>query len=205
MRSLWLLEELGVDFDFVVHPFGKNLRDPEYLALNPVGRVPALEIGDQVLFETGAIAEYLCETYPQAGLGRAPEEPERAEWLVWLHFAETVTQHVAALTQQHIVLYDDEMRSPVIMKLEAARLGKCFGALDDQLKGRDHLLASGFSAVDVACGYAVYAGSHYVRLDGHPNLSAWFDRLRARPAFIASLPPEGEALYKDGFYPVPAS
>lgn len=205
MRTLWLLHELGVAFEVVVHPFGKNLRDAAYLKLNPAGRVPALEIGDEVLFETGAIAQYLCELHPQAGLGRAPGHAERADWLVWLHFAETVTQHVAALTQQHIVLYDDTMRSPVIMKLEAARLGKCFGALDDRLAGREYLLASGFSAADVACGYAVYAGSHYVKVAEFEALSAWFDRLRARPGFVASLPPDGEALYRDGFYPPPQS
>ena len=203
MRVLWLLHELELEFELVVHAFGKNLRSPDYLALNPAGRVPALELDGQTLFETGAIIEILCETYPEAGLGRAPGDPERADWLVWLHFAETVAQHVAALTQQHIALYEPEMRSPIVMKLEAARLGKCFAALDARLDGRDYLLSSGFSAVDVACGYAVYAGSHYVRTETYPHLHGWFDRLRARPAFIASLPPEGEALYAAGFYPAP--
>ncbi len=203
MRSLWLLHELGLDFEVELHAFGKNLRSPDYLALNPVGRVPALEIDGKVLFETGAITEYLCETYPETGLGRAAGDPERADWLVWLHFAETVAQHVAALTQQHIALYDDAMRSPIVMKLEAARLGKCLAALDDRLKNREYLLDEGFSAVDVSCGYAVYAGSHYVKLDPFANLSSWYDRISNRPAFIASLPPTDGLLYADGFYPVP--
>ena len=203
MRSLWLLHELGVEFEVVVHAFGKNLRAPDYLALNPAGRVPALEIDGKVLFETGAITEYLCELYPEKGLGRAAGMSERADWLIWLHFAETVAQHVAALTQQHIALYDNAMRSPIVMKLEAARLGKCFGALDEKLQDHDYLLESGFSAVDVSCGYAVYAGSHYVRLTAYPTLSAWFERLQTRPAFKASLPPEDALLYAKGFYPVP--
>jgi len=87
MRCLWLLHELGVPFETVVHPFGKNLRDPDYLALSPAGRVPALEMDGAVLFESGAILEVLCDRFPDSGLGRAAGEPERAEWLVWLHFA----------------------------------------------------------------------------------------------------------------------
>lgn len=203
MRTLWLLHELGLTFKTVIHPFGKNLRDPDYLALNPAGRVPALEIGDRVMFETGAIAEYLCETYPEAGLGRAPGDAERCNWLIWLHFAETATQHVAALTQQHVALYEAAMRSDIVMKLEAARLGKCFGVLNDRLEGRDYLLEGGFSAVDIACGYAAYAGGHYVKRDDYPALCAWYARLSKRHAFQAALPPAGEGIYSQEFYPAP--
>lgn len=203
MRVLWLLHELGIPFDLMVHAFGKNLRAPDYLALNPAGRVPALEVDGQVLFESGAIIEFLCEQFPEAGLGRAPGSSERAEWLVWLHFAETITQHVAALTQQHVALYEDHMRSPTVMKLEAARLGKCFAALETRLARRDYILDTGFSAVDVACGYSIYAGGHYAKFDAFEAISAWYSRLCARPAFQKSLPPEAERIYKKDFYPVP--
>lgn len=202
MRVLWLLNELGVEFELVVHPFDKSLRSAEYLALNPAGRVPALEVEGETWWESGAIVELLCERFPEAGLGRAPESAERADWLIWVHFAETVSQHIAALTQQHIMLYDDAMRSPVVMKLEAARLGKCFAALDRQLTGQEHLLASGFSAADVAVGQAVYMGRRFVKLDGYAALAAWCARLEQRPAFEAALPPEGAALlYDRAFYP----
>ena len=122
MRSLWLLHEIGAPFDLVIQPFDKTMRSAVYLAINPTGRVPALEIDDLVLYESGAIAEYLCERFPQAGLGRDPGHAERAAWLNWIHFAETISQHTAALTQQHVALYDDAMRSPIIMQLEAKRL-----------------------------------------------------------------------------------
>ncbi len=204
MRVLWLLNEMGVEFETMIHAFGKNLRGPDYLALNPAGRVPALEIDGKVLFESGAIIEYLCEAFPETGLGRAAGDAERADWLVWVHFAETMAQHVAALTQQHVALYDDEMRSPIVMKLEAARLDKCYAALNGRLARRDYLLDSGFSAADVACGYSVYSGSHYAKPDPYPALMDWYGRLRERPAFQASLPPESERIYKKDFYPVPA-
>lgn len=206
MRSLWLLHELEIPFQVVTHSFDKSLRDPSYLALSPAGRVPALEIEGERMFETGAITEYLCERYPDAGLGRPAGNPDRMAWLVWVHFAETISQHVAALTQQHIVLYDDAMRSPAVMKLEAARLSKCYDALEARLstpiENRDTLLTSGFSAADISVGQAVYLGQKFCTLDQHPATAEWFARLEERPAFQASLPDENSLLYTEAFYPV---
>lgn len=206
MRVLWLLNELGVPFELAVHPFDKSLRKPDYLTVSPAGRVPALEIDGRTMFESGAMAEYLCELHPDAGLGRPPGDPERAEWLTWLHFAETISQHTAALTQQHVALYEDSMRSPIVMKLEAARLGKCYAAIEARLgepgAERDHLLTSGFSAVDIAVGQAVFMGLHYVPLDAFPRVREWFERITDRPGFRASLPGEGEPrLFDRDFYP----
>lgn len=201
MRSLWILHELGVAFEVVEHAFGKNLRSDDYLALNPAGRVPALEIDGEVMFETGAITEYLCERF-DTPLGRAMGDPERREWLIWLHFSETISQHTAALTQQHVALYEDHMRSPIVMKLEAARLRKCYAALERRLAGRDYLLDSGFSAADVSCGQAVYMARHFARTQEFEALSAWYARITQRDAFKASLPAGGQ-LYVQDFYEVP--
>lgn len=204
MRSLWLLHELGVEFELVVHPFGKNLRSDEYLALNPSGRVPAMNIDGRVMFETGAITEYLCERFPERKMGRDVGDPDRMDWLIWVHFAETISQHSAALTQQHVALYEDSMRSPVVMKLEAARLGKCYAALNERLKGRDYVLDGGFSAADISLGQALYMSMHFRTLEGFDDLSAWYARITARDAFQASLPPDGaDLLYQKPFYPVP--
>ena len=205
MRVLWLLDELGVAFEVATHGFDKNLRDPTYLKLSPAGRVPALEIDGMTMFESGAMMEYLCELFPEAGLGRLPGDQERAEWLTWVHFAETVSQHVANLTQQHIMLYDDAMRSPVVMKLEAARLAKCYAAIEARLAGdgaaRDYLLSSGFSAADIGVGQAVYLGRFFASIDGFAHLRAWYDRITARPGFAASLPKPGDpVIYKSDFY-----
>lgn len=201
MRSLWLLHELGVPFETVVWPFDKTLRSAEFLALNPAGRVPALEMDGQTLWETGAITEILCERFAERRLGRAPGDPERAEWLIWVHFSETLSQHVAALTQQHVALYDDSMRSPIVMKLEARRVEKCFAAIEQRLSGRDHLLDR-FSAADVSVGQAVYMARHFCATEPFAALSAWYDRITERPAFQASLPPTAaDRLYAQDFYP----
>ena len=201
MRTLWLLYELGAPFEVVLHPFDKSLRSPDYLALNPAGRVPALEIGSEVLFETGAITELLTERYPETGLGRMPGEPERAEWLIWVHFAETLSQHGAALTQQHVALYDDAMRSPIVMKLEAKRVEKCYAAVEGRLDGRDYLLDGGYSAADISVGQAIYMTRHFARIEPFPALAEWYGRITEREGFQKALPPDGaDLLYKKDFY-----
>ncbi len=206
MRSLWLLHELGLPFDLRIYPFDRTLRSDAYLTLNPVGRVPALEIDGEVIWESGAITEVLCERFPERGLGRPPGDIDRPDWLIWVHFAETISQHSAALTQQHITLYEDSMRSPIVMRLEAKRLEKCYAAIEGRLstpvERRDYLLTSGFSAADISVGQAVYMARHFAALDAFPQTEAWFRRLEERPAFQAALPgPQDERLYQRDFYP----
>lgn len=205
MRVLWLLHELDVPFQVVTHAFDKTLRAPDYLTISPAGRVPALEMDGDTYFESGALIEILCERFPERGLGRLINDPDRPDWLVWLHFAETVTQHCAALTQQHIALYEASMRSPTVMKLEAARLKKCYAAIENRLstpvENRDYLLTSGFSAADIAVGQAVYIGRYFAKLDDFPETAAWMERVTARPAFKAACPETGQGLYTQDFYP----
>jgi len=203
MRTLWLLHELEVEFQLRTYPFDRTLRSDEFLTLSPAGRVPALEIEGERMFETGAITEYLCERFSPDRLGRMPGAPDRMAWLVWVHFAETVSQHAAALTQQHVALREDHMRSPIVMKLEAARLGKCYDALEARLstpvENRDYLLTSGFSAADISVGQAVYMARHFARLDDHPAVADWYARITERDTFEKSLP-EGAGLYDRAFY-----
>ena len=203
-RTLWLLEEMGLDYEIVRHSFlSGELRSPAYLALSPAGRVPALEIDGRVLFESGAIAEYLCESR-QSPLWRAPGDAERADWLQWLHFAETIGQHLANLTQQHVVLREDWMRSPTLMKLEARRLEKVLEVVARALAHGGWLLAGGFSAVDTAVGYGVLLARRFVRFEALPELRAYLARIEARPAFRAAAAADGEAeIYRKPFYEVP--
>ncbi|UWQ17826.1 glutathione S-transferase family protein [Jannaschia sp. M317] len=196
-RVLWLLRELGVAVDVRIWPFDKSLRGRDFLALNPAGRVPALELDGQAIWESGAMIELLCERFGQ--LGRPPGDPERAAWLIWVHFAETLSQHAAACTQQHVALREDWMRSPTVMKIEAARIGKCFDAIEARLSG-DWLL-TGFSAADVAVAQAVDMGRRFHRIGARPRMAAWLDRCQARPAWAASQ--GGVGVYTQEFYEVP--
>lgn len=200
MRSLWLLYELGLDFELKTYPFGAALQAPAYRALNEAGRVPTLEIDGQVIRESGAIAQVLCARAPEVGLGRTPDQADWAAWLDWIHFAETISVHAASLTQQHIILFEDHMRSPVIMKIEAKRLARTYQTIERALTDRDYLLDSGFSAADIGVGQAIYMGRHFATLEGCPHVQEWYDRITARPAFQKALPDAGEGLYAKPFY-----
>ncbi|MEE4360733.1 MAG: glutathione S-transferase family protein [Pseudomonadales bacterium] len=191
MRVLWLLEEMGLDFELEELDFSMaSLRRPEYLEISPLGRVPCLVDGTTRIFESGAIIQYLCETYddvsqPCGRLHRGPGDPERVEWLQWLHYAETIAVHGASLVQQNVFIRPED-RSPVVRKLESRRLEKSLEVIDARLEGRDWLLASGFSAVDVAVGYSVHLGQQFVSLDPAPRVAAYYARLCDRPAFQRS-------------------
>ena len=207
MRVLWLLHELGVDFELTVHPFDKSLRSKDYLKHSPAGRVPALELDGVQLFESTAIIQILCAKFPEKGIGRVEQDSDWAEWLVWLNFAETISQHTAALTQQHIALYDDYMRSPTVMKIEAARIGKCFDALESHLmksgEEKEYILNAGFSAADIALAQAVFMARYFQHLEAWPATLSWYERATDRPAFRASLPPaNAQLLYAQPFYEV---
>jgi len=188
MRSLWLLNELQAPFELVDMPFDLSvLRSAGYLAAHPLGRVPCLVDGDFRLFESGAIAEYLCERYPDSGMGRLGRDPERYEWLQWIHYSETIAVHAAALVQQRFFIAAAD-RSALIAKLEGRRLEKAVQVLEPLLLDREYLLHSGFSAADIGVGYSLHLADRLIDLTKFPNLTRYLQRLRTRPAFRASLP-----------------
>lgn len=202
MRILWLLNELELPFALRVMDLrSKDMRGAEYEAIHPVGRAPALQIDGSVIHESGAMVEYLCETRGPH-LWRVPGAEGRLGWLDWLHFAETLGQHIANLTQSHLMLRDPSTRSHTVMKLETARLGRTLRMVEQTVKGQDWLMAGGFSGVDCAVGWSVWTAGRFVRLT--PALQAYADRCTARPAFQRALPQEGEPqLYERDFYELP--
>ncbi|WP_290702105.1 glutathione S-transferase family protein [Amphritea sp.] len=188
MRTLWLINELGLDVEVVLFAFGRELRSDDYLAHHPLGRVPCLIDNELTLFESGAIAEYLCETYDKGELWREPGNLERPQWLQWVHYAETLTVHSASLTQQAIAISDPELRSATVRKLETKRLEKAIEVLESHLVNREYLLDSGFSAADVGVGYSLHVGRLFTDLSVFPKVYAYYNRLASREAFKQSLP-----------------
>ena len=79
-----MLEECGVPYDTVVLEYGTTMKAPAYLAINPMGKVPALQHGDVVVTEVAAICAYLADAFPETGLAPPPGDPLRGTWLRWL-------------------------------------------------------------------------------------------------------------------------
>lgn len=201
-RILWLLQEMGIESEVVRYSITDgSLRSEAFLKISPAGRVPALEIDGQVLFESGAITEYLCETRPEHGFGRPPGHPERVAWLEWIHYAETMAHLIANLNLQWVFLRDPATRSPVLLKIETKRLALTLAPLERALAAQDHILPSGFSAADTMLGYNLLAVPHFVRLDPYPAIRAYLDRIAARPAYRAARAIDGpQRFYAQDFY-----
>lgn len=168
LRILWLLEEIGCDYDLEIVKEGDSLHD----ALCPVARVPALRDGDITMHETGAMTEWLCETRAPH-LGRAPGSAGRPGWLDWLHFGETLVLYVVAVQIKGGNNSDSD---------EMQRLEHGLGLLGDWIEDSEWLL-SDFSGVDCHVGYSLWVTSHVVGLDRHPVLQAYLSRCAARDAF----------------------
>jgi glutathione S-transferase len=205
-RVLWLLCELGIDVDLQTYQITDgSLQQDGFKALSPARRVPALEIDGITLIESGATVQYLCETRMGHSLMPAVGDPERAEWLQLIHYSETLGVGIQNLNMQHLFLPDPAMRSTAVMGIETKRLAIALKALEARLAdGRDYLLASGFSAVDIMMGFTVVAASHYIRFDAFPRLATYQDRLAGRPAYGQAQRIEGpQQFYTRDFYELP--
>ena len=203
------LEETGLLY--TVHPIniGKGEQfEPEFLRIAPNNRIPA--IVDQApddggpaipLFESGAILQYLTER--EGRLAPRPGEPERADFLEWVHFAETQANILQALNIHHIFLRPESARSVPLMRLDTRRLAVTAQALDAHLAGRETLLST-FSAADCMLGFNIEALFRFLPAAGYPALAAYRDRMLARPAYRRALARAGgDAIYDRDFYEVP--
>lgn len=203
-RVMWLLEELGLDYELRCYSIRDgSMRSPEFLALSPAGRVPVLEHHGAVWFESGAILQLLCESYPEAGLAPVPGDAARARYLEILGYAETMGCLLENLNLNQVFLRPPARPSPGVVKLLHARLRAVLAAMEARMEG-DHLLATGFSAADIMFAYGFELARYYVDLDAYPRLMAYWARLRERPAYRRARERDGEQdIYRQPFYPVP--
>ncbi|MET4101969.1 glutathione S-transferase [Roseovarius sp. MBR-78] len=204
LRVMWLLEELGLEYEVAYYSIRDgSMRAPAFLALSPAGRVPVLEHEGAVWVESGAILQMLCETYPEAGLMPPPAHPERARFLEMLSLSETVGCLLENLNLNQVFLRPPARPSATVVKLLNARLRAVLAAMEARMAG-DYLLPTGFSAADIMFAYGFELARYYVDLDAYPRLVAYWERLRARPAYVRAKARDGEQdIYARDFYPVP--
>ncbi len=203
-RVLWLLQEMGITPQIERYEIGsRKMREPGLMQRSPAGRIPALEIDGRSVFESAAILQYLCESRPEHGFGRAPGHPDRVAYLEAMGFAETMASLIEQLNMNHLFLRPPAKPSAVVVKLNTLRLADTLRALEGMIAG-DYLLPSGFSAADAMLGFNLFAAPYYVRMEAFPTLQAYRARLQARPGFQAAAAIEGpQAFYARDFYPVP--
>ena len=174
----WMLEELGEPYDVHLISFkrGEN-REPAYLAVNPMGKVPALRHGDTVITEAAAICCYLADEFPQARLNIPVGDPRRGLYLKWLFFGPSCLE--PAVTERAFPRKEPAPRSTLgfgdfdtVMDVVA----KATRAADPYLMGEQ------FTAADVVIGSGLRWGMMFKLIPERPELAAYVGRLNDRPA-----------------------
>ncbi len=175
--ALWAIEESGAPYEKVLTDIstGAQKQDGAYLAINPMGKVPALQDGDAGMGEAAGICAYIAEKFPEAKLAPPLGDPRRVRYLYWLFFAANIE---AAITQ---------IATKIEMPQVSAGWGSAtqvFDVIDKALEKGPWILGDQFTAADIPLGAGLNFG---VKMFGmvpmRPNFERYIDRCTARPAF----------------------
>jgi glutathione S-transferase len=184
-RPRWALEELGVPYELVRLDSSKGeTHTAPHLLRHPLGHVPVLETDEGSIFESAAIVMHLADLYPEKKLIPPPGTFERARCYQWLFFAMSEVEAATLKVAAHARAKTTE--SPEAHEAKAAVM-KVLAPLETHLGGSEYLLSSGFSVADVVLGSVVLWAHVLGAVSGAPNLSAYITRLKARPAWRASV------------------
>lgn len=200
-RILWLLEELGLDYDIkkYLRDPATHLAPPEMLSLHPLGKAPVITDGDDTLAESGAIIEYLVRKYDHGRLRPVEGTPGGLAYTYWLHYAEGtfMSLMILSLIISRIETAPMPFFAKPIAKGIAAKVRN--GYLDHNVKRNLDFMESmlnksrwfcgdELTAADIQMSFAVEAASVRTSLqDDYPNLSAYLERIKARPAYQRAL------------------
>jgi glutathione S-transferase len=207
-RVLWLLEELEIPYEIVHYARDPKtmLAPPELKAVHPLGKSPVVTDNGEVLAETGAIVEAILERHGAGRLAPAPGTPEYRQLRYWLHYAEGSAMPPLLLKLVFGVL---PQRAPALVRPLVAGIAKTAqaGFVDPQLKlhfdfweqqlaKTEWFAGPTFSAADVMMSFPVEAAAERAALrEGRPRLSAFLDRIHARPAYRRALERGGPYAY----------
>jgi glutathione S-transferase len=181
IRALWTLRELDVDFELVnVNLATGEHRRPEFLALNPAGKLPVLVDGDLVLTESVAIVLYLAEKYADRGLLPTELAP-RARANQWLLFTATELEQPLWRIAKHTSLYPKEKRLPDEVLLARKDFQDMAAVLEAHMRGRAFIVGDRVTVVDFVAAYTLDWANEVHLLDASPELRSYMERMYARP------------------------
>jgi glutathione S-transferase len=174
----WMLEEVGVPYiaEIVEYP---SMKSPQYLAINPMGKVPALRHGDTIVTEAAAICAYLADVFPEAELAPPPGSRLRGPYYRWLFFAAGPVE--AANTNKALNVVVPAERTPMVGYGSQERT---LATLEDQLKRSEYIAGDRFSAADVYVGSHIGFGMMFGAIDKRPAFERYWGLVSARPAAV---------------------
>jgi len=170
----WMLEEIRQPYEVKVVEYGPAMKSAEYLAINPMGKVPALCHGDRIVTEAAAICAYLADAFPEAGL--APKPTERADYYRWLFFAAGPLE--AAVGAHACGLDPDEKQQAT---LGFGSLKATLNTLAIAVTNHRYIAGDRFSAADVYVGSHIGWGMQFGTIDSRPEFVEYWNGLKDRP------------------------
>jgi glutathione S-transferase len=181
LRALWGLKELDADFEFVpVNLLAGEHKRPEFLRLNPAGKIPVLVDGDLVVPESAAIVLYLADKYRDKGL--LPESlTERAHVYRWLMFAVTELEEPLWRITRHTALYPEDKRLPADIALAKEEFNAMATVLERHLEGRQYIVGDRITIADCVAAHLIDWANEFKLIEGFPQLCAYLTRMYARP------------------------
>lgn len=183
VRVAWCLEEMGLDYEVERFTLGqREMREEHYRQVHPMGRVPALEVDGEIVFESGAIIQWLLARNDNHGLVPNVASPAFGQYLQWFHYAEGMIMPPINTFVVETVLLPPERRTEINVKRSSKLLGQMLTAVEAHMAGRDWL-AGDFTGAEFMTGHAVMAAHRLVGgFEDFPNLRAYVSRMKARPA-----------------------
>jgi glutathione S-transferase len=177
LTALWLMEETGQPYERVLVDISTGAQKKlEYLAVNPMGKVPALKDGEATLAETAAICAYVAERYPEAGLAPPVGDVMRARYLYWLFFGPACVEPAMVQIATKLEL------NPVAAGWGDAQ--RVFDVIDAALEKGPWILGENFSAADIVIGSALnFSVRMFKMVPSRPSFDDYIARCIARPAF----------------------
>jgi glutathione S-transferase len=174
----WMLEEVGEPYKVEVLDYASTMKGPGYLAINPMGKVPALRHGDAVVTETAAICAYLADAFPQAGLAPPPGSKARAPYYRWMFFASGPVE--AALSNKALGFVVPPGRERM---MGYGTPDQALNALETAVSKSDYLAGNSFTAADLYVGSHIGFGMMFGTLEKRPAFEKYWQRVSSRPAY----------------------
>jgi len=198
-RVLWLLEELGVPYEIVRYQRLPSMQaPPELRAIHPLGKSPVITDNGKTIAESGAIIEYIVNTYGNGRLIPPPDTPERLRYTYWLHYAEgsamplLLQKLLFTLAPKRVPALIRPIIKPVfgqlLAKLVDPQLKQHMKFWEGELNKSEWFAGNDFTAADIQMSFPLEAASSRAGLDQRsPKAWAWLQRIHARPAYNRAL------------------
>lgn len=175
----WMLEEVGQPYRTELVEYATTMKAPPYLAINPMGKVPAVRHGETVVTEAAAICAYLADAFPQANLAPPPNDRLRGPYYRWLFFAAGPVE--AAISNKALGF---EVPKESERMIGYGNYETVLDVLESAVSQSDYLVGNQFTAADVYVGSHLGFGMQFGTLEKRPAFEAYFARLSARPAAL---------------------